>query len=130
VVFPAPECVQFKTPPQSPVAQDPLPELSKVHFRRPQILPADHVAGTVVVAVAPGSNSIPPEEVPLKTGTVLPDPATQTVSEQLFLTVNVRVWAAAEATTMAMMSRNRTACFFVLYEPSFVFTRVPFHNYE
>ncbi len=66
---------------------------------------------------------MPPEDVPLKTGTELPDPATQTVSEHLFLTVNVRVWAAAGAATMAMTmtSRDRSARFMVLYEPSCVF---------
>jgi len=98
-----------------------LPELSKVQFRRPQILPADHVSGTVVVADAPGSNSMPPEEVPLKTGTVLPDPAAQTVSEQLFLTVNVRVWAATGAATMARMSGNRACRMMVLHKPGCVF---------
>src|SRR6266849_1530818 len=124
VVFPAPECVQFRTPPQSPVAHDPLPLLSKVHSRRPQILPADHGIATVAVAVAPGSNSMPPDEVPLKTrGPWVADAAAQTVSEQLFLTVNVRVWAAAGAATMAMISRNRTARVMVLHEPNWVFMR-------
>jgi hypothetical protein len=70
--------------------------LSKVQFRRPQNLPATHGTGTVVVTVAPGGISRPPGE-PLKTGVGLPAPATQTVSEQLFLMVNWRVWAAAEA---------------------------------
>src|SRR5579859_5046810 len=124
VVFPAPECVQFRTPPQSPVAHDPLPLLSKVHSRRPQILPADHGIATVAVAVAPGSNSIPPGEVPLKTrGPWVADDAAQTVSEQLFLIVNVRVWATAGAATMAMMSRSKPACFMALQEPNCVFMR-------
>src|SRR5260370_17476764 len=110
VVFPAPECAQFRTPPQSPVAHDPLPLLSKVQFRRPQILPADHGIATVAVAVAPGSNSMPPGEVPLKTrGPWVADAAPQTVSDQLFLTLNVRLWAPAPPPPRALMTITQPA---------------------
>jgi hypothetical protein len=97
------------------VEHEPLPVLSKVQFLRPQILPAAHVLGTVVVVVAPGASSMPPESVPLKTGTTLPAPATQTVSEQLFLIVNCRVWAFA-VTTAATMNRIKTADLVILSE--------------
>src|SRR5258707_12662190 len=90
LVVPAPECWHWSSPPQSPVAQDPCPVLSKTHCRRPQKRPPTHGTGTEATTVALGSSSIPPAD-PLKTGTGFPAPATQTVSVQLFVIVNCRV---------------------------------------